>query len=31
MDNWLWMSVWIIVGFVIYFTYSRQHSKLARA
>jgi basic amino acid/polyamine antiporter, APA family len=27
-DNWLWMSIWIVTGFVIYFTYSRRHSKL---
>jgi APA family basic amino acid/polyamine antiporter len=30
MDNWLWMSVWIIVGFVIYFTYSRKNSALEK-
>lgn len=29
-DNWKWMSIWIVVGFVIYFTYSRRHSKLAK-
>ena len=28
MDNWLWMSVWIVVGFIIYFAYSRHHSVL---
>ncbi|MFL6548758.1 MAG: amino acid permease [Povalibacter sp.] len=29
-DNWLWMSIWIIAGFVIYFVYSRKNSKLAK-
>ena len=28
MANWHWMSIWIITGFVIYFAYSRRHSKL---
>jgi basic amino acid/polyamine antiporter, APA family len=27
-DNWLWMSMWIVVGFIIYFAYSRHHSRL---
>jgi APA family basic amino acid/polyamine antiporter len=27
-DNWKWMSVWIVVGFLIYFGYSRRHSVL---
>jgi APA family basic amino acid/polyamine antiporter len=27
-DNWLWMSGWIVIGFLIYFGYSRRHSKL---
>ena len=27
-DNWLWMGTWIIIGFVVYFVYSRHHSKL---
>ena len=27
-DNWKWMSGWIVIGFVIYFSYSRRHSKL---
>jgi APA family basic amino acid/polyamine antiporter len=29
-DNWLWMSAWIIAGFIIYFTYSRKYSALAK-
>jgi APA family basic amino acid/polyamine antiporter len=29
-DNWLWMSVWIVIGFVIYFVYSRKHSVLEK-
>lgn len=28
MDNWKWMTGWIVIGFVIYFGYSRSHSKL---
>ena len=28
MANWHWMSGWIILGFLIYFGYSRRHSKL---
>ena len=27
-DNWHWMSGWILIGFAIYFGYSRGHSKL---
>ena len=27
-DNWHWMTGWIIVGFLIYFAYSRRNSKL---
>jgi APA family basic amino acid/polyamine antiporter len=27
-DNWIWMSIWIVAGFIIYFTYSRKNSKL---
>lgn len=26
--NWHWMSGWIVIGFAIYFGYSRKHSKL---
>jgi basic amino acid/polyamine antiporter, APA family len=26
--NWLRLIVWLIIGLVIYFTYSRKHSKL---
>ena len=29
-DNWLWMSVWIVVGIVIYFAYGRQPQRAAR-
>jgi len=29
-DNWQWMSGWIVLGFVIYFSYSYRHSKLRR-
>ncbi len=28
MANWHWMSIWIVGGFVVYFAYSRRHSKL---
>jgi APA family basic amino acid/polyamine antiporter len=31
MDNWHWMSGWIVIGFLIYFGYSRSHSVLNRA
>jgi len=27
-DNWHWMSSWIVIGLLIYFGYSRRHSKL---
>jgi basic amino acid/polyamine antiporter, APA family len=27
-DNWKWMGGWILIGFLIYFGYSRKHSKL---
>jgi len=29
--TWERLIVWMIIGLVIYFTYSRSHSKLARA
>ncbi|MBM4219249.1 MAG: amino acid permease [Gammaproteobacteria bacterium] len=28
--NWHWMSGWIMIGLLIYFAYSRRHSKLNR-
>jgi APA family basic amino acid/polyamine antiporter len=27
-DNWLRLIVWLAIGQVVYFTYSRYHSKL---
>jgi APA family basic amino acid/polyamine antiporter len=27
-NNWHWMSGWIVIGLLIYFGYSRRHSKL---
>jgi APA family basic amino acid/polyamine antiporter len=30
MDNWHWMSGWILIGFAIYFGYGRRHSVLNR-
>jgi amino acid transporter len=27
-SNWLWFSVWLLIGLVVYFLYSRTHSKL---
>ncbi len=27
-SNWLWFSIWLAVGLVVYFLYSRKHSKL---
>ncbi len=27
--NWLYFSVWLIIGLIIYFAYGRKHSKLA--
>jgi APA family basic amino acid/polyamine antiporter len=29
-DNWLRLIVWLVLGLIIYFGYSRSHSKLAR-
>jgi basic amino acid/polyamine antiporter, APA family len=29
-ENWLRLGVWLLIGFVIYFTYSRWHSVVAR-
>jgi APA family basic amino acid/polyamine antiporter len=28
MDTWIRLIVWLIIGFVIYFTYSKKNSKL---
>ena len=28
MANWHWMTIWLVLGFAIYFGYSRGHSKL---
>ena len=30
-DNWQWMTAWIVIGFVVYFTYSARRSKLNQA
>jgi amino acid transporter len=30
-SNWIGFSIWLIVGLIIYFTYSRKHSKLNKA
>lgn len=29
-SNWLWFSIWLCVGLVVYFLYSRKHSNLAK-
>jgi APA family basic amino acid/polyamine antiporter len=29
-DTWIRLLVWLMIGFVIYFTYSRKHSVLQR-
>jgi len=28
LQNWIYFGIWLLVGLVIYFTYSRKHSKL---
>lgn len=28
LQNWIYFGVWLLIGLVIYFTYSRKHSKL---
>jgi basic amino acid/polyamine antiporter, APA family len=30
-ENWLRLFIWLALGFVIYFTYSRHHSVMAKA
>jgi APA family basic amino acid/polyamine antiporter len=30
-DNWQWMTTWIVIGMVVYFTYSMGRSVLNRA
>ncbi len=29
-SNWIWFSIWLGIGLVVYFLYSRKHSKLAK-
>lgn len=29
--QWLWFTVWLVIGLVIYFNYGRKHSRLAQA
>jgi APA family basic amino acid/polyamine antiporter len=31
LSNWLRLIVWLVIGQVIYFTYGRKHSHLARS
>jgi len=30
-SNWLWFSVWLVIGLLCYFAYGYRHSKLAPA
>lgn len=30
-DNWQWMTAWIVIGFIVYFTYSARRSALNKA
>jgi APA family basic amino acid/polyamine antiporter len=29
-ENWLYFSIWLVLGLIIYFSYGRTHSKLAK-
>jgi APA family basic amino acid/polyamine antiporter len=29
-ENWLRLGIWLLIGFVIYFLYSRRHSVMSR-
>jgi APA family basic amino acid/polyamine antiporter len=29
-DTWIRLIVWLVIGFIIYFVYSKNHSKLGR-